>query len=195
MTPTTTGRFRANGSSARQSGLSRCTIAKAHGVPSALRWQPWRFAPELSGAPAPAPPSISDPSSPAITVSLFSIGGVCAVSSTLPLPSQKVQAQVALPPGDNGMSTQLGDEIHCIAAEPHATFLRVSVMDGRHEVAYESGPGQTSIRLSHSAVAGVARDAYRAGVPPGGLWPMMRPGAVSGATRALPGPRQLCKRG
>ena len=30
-----------------------------------------------------------------------------------------------------------GAKVHCVAAEPHATFLRIGVSNGRKEVAYE----------------------------------------------------------
>eukprot|EP00966_Prymnesium_polylepis_P169216 3912751-Prymnesium_polylepis.1 len=36
------------------------------------------------------------------------------------------------------MNAVFGALVHCAAAEPHATFLRIGVIDGRQEVAYET---------------------------------------------------------
>ena len=47
------------------------------------------------------------------------------------------------------MNPTFGKQVHCVAAEPHATFLRVSVKDGGQEVAYET------------AVLGRLRGGYR----------------------------------
>ena len=63
--------------------------------------------------------------------------GFCAVSTILPL-SQSVETEVTLDPEDNGMNADFGEKLHCIAAEPLATFVRVSVVDGAQEVAYET---------------------------------------------------------
>ena len=75
-------------------------------------------------------------SSPALTLSLHAIGGHCAISGKLPAPlSAEAEFNV---PGvkDNGMNATFGVTAHCIAAEPHATVLRVGVADG-NEVAFE----------------------------------------------------------
>jgi hypothetical protein len=37
----------------------------------------------------------------------------------------------------NGMNAALNERVHCVAAEPHTTFLRIRVTDGGEEVAYE----------------------------------------------------------
>ena len=58
-----------------------------------------------------------------------------------------MRAQSSTP---NGCSARFGETMaHCVAAEPHATFLRVSVSDGGEEVAYET------------AVLGRLREGYR----------------------------------
>ena len=108
-----------------------------------------KYHPELSGAYA--PPDNSEPSSPAVSVALHPIGGFCAVSRTLPLP-QSVETQTEPTPAveGNGMNASFGQVIHCVAAEPHETFLRVSVTDSSgQEVAYET------------AVLGRLRHGYR----------------------------------
>jgi hypothetical protein len=95
-----------------------------------------RYHPELSGAAA--PPANLPPSTPAIVVSLHPIGGFCAVSHTLPLP-ESIETEVKVVAADgsaNGMCATFGKKIHCVAAEPDATFLRVGVTDGRDEVAF-----------------------------------------------------------
>jgi hypothetical protein len=71
--------------------------------------------------------------------------GFCAVSSMLPL-SQSVETEATLDPKDNGMNADFGEELHCIAAEPLATFVRVSVGDGVQEVAYETAGTSCAIR-------------------------------------------------
>ena len=73
-----------------------------------------------------------------MTLSLHPIGGFCAVSSKLPLPQSVVTETEPLAAKGSGMNATLDKEIHCVAAEPHATFLRVSVRDGGQEVAYET---------------------------------------------------------
>jgi len=81
------------------------------------------------------------------------MGGFCAISKTLPLP-QSVETETVIPEvAGNGMNAAYGESvhqnIHCVAAEPHATIVRVSVTDGGQEVAYET------------AVLGRLRGGYR----------------------------------
>ena len=71
------------------------------------------------------------------------------MGSTLPLP-QTPETELTTPAVEsNGMNAAFGETIHCVAAEPHATFLRVSVIDGGQDVAYET------------AVLGRLRPGYR----------------------------------
>jgi len=106
-----------------------------------------RYHPELSGSPS--PPDNLDSSSPMITLSLHPIGGFCAVSETLPLP-QNVGTQVqTVAVESNGLNAVYRQRIHCIAAEPDAAFVHVSVTDGDREVAFET------------AVLGRLRHGYR----------------------------------
>ena len=50
-----------------------------------------------------------------------------------------MENEISLDPGvGNGMNVAIKRTVHCIAAEPHATFLRVGIADGREEVAYET---------------------------------------------------------
>jgi len=94
------------------------------------------YVPELSGAAA--IPADSEPSCPSVTVSLHPIGGFCAISTTLPLPtSNEIETTTNIING-NGMNAKFGKVIHCVAAEPHATFLRIGVSDARKEVAFET---------------------------------------------------------
>jgi len=91
---------------------------------------------ELSGTSA--PPNSKIPSTPSITVTLHPIGGICALYRTLPF-DESIATELELSRHDSGMNAEIGETIHCVAAEPHATFLRVGVVDGRQgEVAYES---------------------------------------------------------
>lgn len=64
--------------------------------------------------------------------------GFCAISSTLPAPrNTKTELSTAAVIA-NGLNPSFQQTFHCIAAEPDATFLRISVTDGGQEVAYES---------------------------------------------------------
>jgi len=105
-----------------------------------------KYHPELSGMSV--PPNDRAPSSPSITLSLHQIGGSCAISTELPLP-QRVDTKSSVSPASNGMNAHFDQMFYCVAAEPHATFLRVSVADGAQEVAYET------------AVLGRLRSGYR----------------------------------
>ena len=94
------------------------------------------FAPELSGASS--PPDNGEQSCPQITISLRPIGGFCAVSDSLPPPMHYPLTEWKSTVGDNGLNVRFGDTVHCLAAEPHATFLRVAVRHGWEEVAFET---------------------------------------------------------
>eukprot|EP00966_Prymnesium_polylepis_P297478 6873167-Prymnesium_polylepis.3 len=77
------------------------------------------------------------------------LAGFCAVSTILPLP-QTVETEVTTSVvKGNGMNAPFRSTIHCAAAEPHATFLKVTIADGGHDVAFES------------AVLGRLRHGYR----------------------------------
>jgi len=93
--------------------------------------------PELSGTAAP-PKSDKKPSSPSITLALHPIGGFCAVSDTLPMPwVVQTDTKLTSSKSDNGLNVTFGQEIHCVVAEPHSVFLRVGVVDGGQEAAFE----------------------------------------------------------
>jgi len=96
-----------------------------------------RYHPQLSGTPA--PPDTTEPSKPVITITLHPIGGVCAVDKQLPvILAQNADTELALPPANEGLQATFNQPVHCIAAEPQATLLRIAVTDGRQEVAYET---------------------------------------------------------
>jgi len=95
------------------------------------------YEPELSGS-AVAPNGL-DPSSPSITLSVHAVGGFCAVSGSLPLPQQFEEKEIRLSSrSSGGLNAAFSQSVHCVAAEPAATFLRVSVSDRSQEVAFES---------------------------------------------------------
>ena len=53
--------------------------------------------------------------------------------------NESTEIELTLPSSDNGMNAEIGKVVYCMAAEPHATFLRVAVVDERQgEVAYET---------------------------------------------------------
>jgi len=96
-----------------------------------------KFIPVLSGPLH--PPNGLDAINTSLKLSLHPIGGFCAVSSTLPLPQQNVKAEITLPANESGTDPALGHDVHCMAAEPHETFVRISVTDDRtQEVAFET---------------------------------------------------------
>jgi len=91
---------------------------------------------ELSGYAS--PPDNQNTSSPALSLSLHPIGGFCAVSKTLPL-EQQIETEITTASiKGNGMNAEFQETIHFVAAEPHATFIRVSLSDAGQEVAYET---------------------------------------------------------
>ena len=104
-----------------------------------------KYVPELSGASV--PPDSSEASEPELTFSIQATGGFCAVTRQLPVPQQNVKTELDLPIATNGMNATFADtvisqyrrySVHCIAAEPHATFVRVSVTDRGQKVAFEA---------------------------------------------------------
>ena len=70
-------------------------------------------------------------------LSLLASTGFCAVSKTIPLP-WLVHAETTVKPVAQGMHVVFGQEVHCVAAEPHATFLRIGIMEAGRELAFES---------------------------------------------------------
>jgi len=95
------------------------------------------FVPELSGEAK--PPDNQEPSSPALTLTMHPIGGFCALDTRLPL-RQEAEMQLIIPAVmKNGLNAPFNRLVHCVAAEPRATFLRIAVTSGMQEVAYEVG--------------------------------------------------------
>jgi len=97
-----------------------------------------RYHPELSGpvSATGAPPNNLPESSPALSVALHPIGGFCAVSQTLPLPTTVATEITTTTVKGNGMNPAFDQKFHCVAAEPCATFLRIGVIVGGQEVSY-----------------------------------------------------------
>jgi len=122
-----------------------CEILSLHNIPKLNEQRPLfsgsrgdchRYHAELSGTSA--PPDHSVPSSTSISLSVHPIGGFCAISDELPLATQTSTEWTSAVVDSNGLNPSFGLAVHCIAAEPHATFLRVVVQDSKHEVAFES---------------------------------------------------------
>ena len=125
--------------------LHRVTIEllSLHNLPNRAERRPQRrgkchsYHPELSGTHT--APDSAEPSSPQVVVALYPIGGFCAVSSELPPPLRDVRTDFRTRTvSSNGLNARFDQTVHCLAAEPHETFLRISVLDGRQEVAYET---------------------------------------------------------
>jgi len=94
------------------------------------------FHPELSGRSA--PPDGRSPASPALAFRLHAIGGVCAVSDALPVAHPSTHLHIASEKGSGLCANYSTKHVHCVAAEPHETFLRVSVLNQGVEMAYET---------------------------------------------------------
>ena len=69
----------------------------------------------------------------------FAVAGFCAVSKDRPLPKENPTKMDVIGDASNGLNAEFGETLHCVAAEPHATFLRVGAFDfdDGKEVAYE----------------------------------------------------------
>jgi len=95
------------------------------------------YHPELSGKAI--PPNSLNPSCPQLSVTLHPIGGFCAISNMLPLPKSVDWKMAINVPDANGMNAAVVRTVHCVAAEPLATFLKIAVTEGvsGKEVAYE----------------------------------------------------------
>eukprot|EP00966_Prymnesium_polylepis_P232839 5385042-Prymnesium_polylepis.2 len=107
-----------------------------------------KYAQELSGSFA--PPNKREASSPQVRWTIHAIGGFTAVSKALPLQQGDDAQMIALTAAKgNGLNVNINEVLHFVAAEPHATFVRVSVIEGKQELAYES------------AVLGRLRGGYR----------------------------------
>ena len=79
--------------------------------------------------------------------------GFCAVSDVLPLPQNTVTEISTQAVYGNGMNAAFGKPIHCLATEPHATLLRLSVRDEGGARGYEVA--------NETAVLGRLRRGYR----------------------------------
>ena len=77
-------------------------------------------------------------SSPLIAVELHAIGGVCSVSTELPPPNGPEMRVATQAVQRNGLNPRYSYRVHCVAAEPMETILRLVVIDDEKEVAYET---------------------------------------------------------
>ena len=71
------------------------------------------------------------------------------MSKTLALETAANEVTVKADAESGGLNAAFDETVYCVAAEPHATFLRISVLDGKDEVA------------SATAVIGRIRRGYR----------------------------------
>jgi len=104
----------------------------------------------LSGTSVPPKASAASVSSPSVQLEVHSIGGFCCVSdSAQPKVSQVTSSFRTRTVIGNGLAAEFGQVVHCLAAEPRETILRLVVLDGDAEVACET------------AVLGALREGYR----------------------------------
>jgi len=94
------------------------------------------YEPELSGTRM--APDRCEPSSPSIVLAVHGIGGFHAVSGSLPLTGRPHAEYRTSAVPHNGLNAPFGETVYCLAAEPQETFLRVSILDGGLEVAFET---------------------------------------------------------
>lgn len=98
------------------------------------------------------PPSAASVSSPALTVELFSIGGYSCTAAELPPPKRSAGTPLptrmsSTPVFDDGLHPQFNLKVHCLAAEPAETLLRVSVQDLTHSSVQDSTVGTVESAL------------------------------------------------
>ena len=103
------------------------------------------LADELSGRGAPPIEGGGPLSLPRLEVSLHPIGGFCAIGGALPLPEAPATRMTTPHARGSGLHARLGTTVHCVAAEPHSTFLRVAVLSAEGDEV----PGQSSTHPSH----------------------------------------------
>jgi hypothetical protein len=176
-------------------GLCRTTISllSLHNLPKNREQRPrlngsrggsHQFVPQLSGASA--PPDYLAPVSPKLSLSLHPVGGVCALSDSLPL-SQSHETEFATPAiMGNGMNAPFNSTVHCVAAEPKATFLRIQVTDGGREIAFETA---VLGRLRRGYRVFQLRDALGTRIEIAYLFVKISHGEVS---NLWPSPREVC---
>lgn len=104
----------------------------------------------VRGGAVPPKASAAGVVSPSIQLELYAIGGFCCISDCTQPEASKLQTRYRTRSVDgNGLAAEFGQTVHCLAAEPRETVLRVVVFDGEAEVAYET------------AVLGALRSGYR----------------------------------
>jgi len=89
------------------------------------------------GSSGPIQTQAGNVSSPSVSVELHAIGGVACVATSLP-PAEVTLRHVTHTVERNGLNPRFNATVHCLAAEPMETVLRVAVIDGDKEVAYET---------------------------------------------------------
>ena len=94
--------------------------------------------PELSGEYT--GPSVSSVSSPSVCIELHPIGGYCRVATALPPSPGAGRAHTTQAVEKSGFNACFSNElpVHCLAAEPRETLLRVGVWDHGTLVAYDT---------------------------------------------------------
>ena len=94
--------------------------------------------PELSGEYT--GPSVSSVSSPSVSIELHPIGGYCRVATALPPSPGAGRTHTTQAVDKSGFNACFADElpVHCLAAEPRETLLRVGVWDHGTLVAYDT---------------------------------------------------------
>jgi hypothetical protein len=125
----------------------RCVTVRVlslHHLPSRKEGRPLLDEPHLpwvakltdaQEAPQPGPAA-----SPSVALEIFPLGGYAALASELPPPKPgmgqtRMRSAAVL---GNGLNAPFDLLVHCLAAEPAHTLVRLSVNDGLEEVAYEA---------------------------------------------------------
>ena len=111
-----------------------------------------RCVPELNG-PCSPPEAGATPSSPSVSISLHAIGGFCRVSQDNPPTEDAGTAFSTSAAIANGLNPVFHELVHCLAAEPNETVLKLGIVDADVEVAFATvvlgllRPGYRSVQL------------------------------------------------
>jgi hypothetical protein len=149
----------------------RCVTLKLlslHQLPSRKEYRPQyepyqEFVGKLNDWPE--PPQAASVMSPALSVELFPVGGYCCTSTSLP-PPKPADCATRMHTSAvrfDGLHPHFDLTVHCLAAEPKETLLRISVQDETYSHAADQKDATAAGHKADVAYEVVALDALRPG--------------------------------